>query len=168
MSAIIHVPRPEDDPGQRDPDAAGGRAAIAARRVRIAERRARVAELILLQVPQREIARRERVGLGTVSDDVKAIKAMWAERAAEAYDAHAAREQAKLDAREKVWLPLALAGDEKADQRCTVIAQERAKLLGLYKPTRVEHSGSIDVNEERERGDALLLNLAQLRERKSG
>lgn len=168
MTAIVHVPRPEDDPEHRGPDAATGQTVVAARKVAIARRRTDVAELILLHVPQREIARRLGCGLGTVSDDVKAVKAMWAERAGDAYDAHVARELAKLDLREQHWLPKAIDGDEKADQRCQAIAQERAKLLGLYKPIRFEGTVHHDLAAEKERGLRLVREAEDAQHRRAG
>lgn len=148
---LVHVPRIEDDPGHRDPDAARGQSAIAARRVRIAQRRARVADLILQHTPQREIARIEHVGLGTVSDDVKAIKAMWAERASEAYGARVALEDAKLDRLERSWAEKAQK-DEKAAMVYLRIMERRAKMHGTDKPVQIDANLHLDVGTERERG----------------
>lgn len=148
---LVHVPRPEDDPGRREPDAPSGQTVLATRRVRVAQRRARVVDLLLQQVPQREIARREHVGLGTISDDVKAIKAMWAGHCAEAYGARVAVEDAKLDLMERAWLPKAL-DDEKAAGVYLRIVERRAKLHGFDQPTKIDGTFTFDLEEERERG----------------
>lgn len=154
-TALVHIPRPEDDPEHRDPNAGTPRAARAAQRVRIAQRRAEVADLVLQQVPQREIARRLNVGLGTVGDDVRAVKAMWAERTAEAYGQRVAEEDAKLDLLERKWLPKAL-DDEKAALIFLRILDRRAKLHGLDQPVKAELTVTVDLEQERQRGLSLV------------
>lgn len=168
MSAeLVHVPRPEDDPEHREPNAGTPRAARAAQRVRIAQRRAEVAELVLEQVPQREIARRLNVGLGTVGDDVRAVKAMWAERTTEAYAARVAEEDAKLDYLERKWIDRAGEG-EKAALIYLRILDRRAKLHGLDQPVKAELTVHHDLAAEKERGRELVDEVARQRDRKVG
>lgn len=162
MTAIVHVPRPEDDPEQYGPNAGTPRAARAAQKVRIAQRRAEVADLVLQQVSQREIARRLHVGLGTVGDDVRAVKAMWAERTAESYAQRVAEEDAKLDLLERKWLPKAL-DDEKAALIFLRIVERRAKLHGLDQPVKAEVTVSVDLAAEKARGLRLVSEVERSR-----
>lgn len=161
---LVHVPRPEDDPEQRDPNAGTPRAARAARKVAIGQRRSEVAALVLSKIPQREIARRLHVGLGTVGDDVKAIKGMWADRAAESYDAHVAEELAKLDWLERAFLPGAFTGDVKSAEMLLKVMDRKARLLGLDQPTQAKVTiDVVDVEAQKARAREQLEQVRSLR-----
>jgi hypothetical protein len=167
---LVHVPRSEDDPERREPNAVKGQTTVAAHRVRVAQRRSEVSALILAKIPQREIARRLSVGLGTVGDDVKAIKAMWAERSADAYETHVAEEVAKLDWLERAFLPAAFTADVDAAVMLLKIMDRRARLLGLDKPAKLEVAHT-DADAQRQRAEELLSKadeLAQRRARQTG
>lgn len=119
------------------------------RRLEIEQRRAQVSALVLSHVPYRRIAEMLGVGRSTVGDDVRVIKEQWRARASESYSAIVAEENAKLDVLEQAWLPKALpfhplataedvAAAEAATRVLDRIARQRARLLGLNQPTRVE------------------------------
>jgi hypothetical protein len=100
----------------------------------IAERRARVADMLLARVPQREIARRCGVALGTISDDVRSIKQDWYDRAAASYMQHVAEEVAKLDLLERLLIPRVVGGELAAVDRMLKVMVHRAALLNLEHP----------------------------------
>lgn len=152
---LVHVPRAYEDPERREPNDAPARTRMATRRVVIAQRREKVADLIRAHVSYREIARVLGVGLGTVGDDVKAIKAMYAARSAEAYEARVAEEDAKLDFLERIHFPAVAKGEKWASEFYLRIMDRRSKLHGLDQPARVsakvtvEHTTTLDAEIER-------------------
>ncbi len=95
-----------------------------------------VEELLIAHWPMRRIAERVGVSVGTVHSDVQAIKARWKAHHAEAYDAFVAGELQKCNALERALWPRAMAGDDGAVDRVLRTMHHRARLLGLYAPTR--------------------------------
>ena len=114
-----------------------GRTDFTARKAATEERRMRVSAMLLARVQQREMARRESVSLGTITNDIAVIRRNWRDRMAESYNAHVAEEVAKLDWLERGLMAHALKGDDyDAIDRLIKIMDRRARLLGLDAPTR--------------------------------
>ena len=106
----------------------------------ITARRNQVATLRLAHLTQAEIAARVGVSVGTVNADLKAIRDAWQERARTSIDEWVGEELAKLDRLERSLMPLALQGQATAADRVLSVMDRRAKLLGLNKPERFEHT----------------------------
>lgn len=158
---IVHVPRAYEDPERRESNTTSPSTPIATRRVIIAQRREKVADLIRAHVSYREIARVLNVGLGTVGDDVKAIKAAYLERATEAYEARVAEEDAKLDFLERIHFQAVAKGEKWASEFYLQIHTKRVALHGLAQPVKaelkVEH---VEVEAKRARARELLETVA--------
>ena len=107
-------------------------------------RRARVAQLVLRVLTAREIVVALASGdnpiinaktgapwsLGTVADDLKALKAEWNRRAAEAYDEHRARQLAEVaELKRAAW-------SSRRYETVLRCLEREAKLLGLDAPAR--------------------------------
>lgn len=106
----------------------------------ILARRSRVAMLRLAHLTQAEIAQQVGVSVGTVNGDLKAIRDEWAERAATSFEDWVTEELAKLDRLERAMLHQALQGNGAATEKVLSIMDRRAKMLGLNKPDKVEHT----------------------------
>lgn len=106
----------------------------------ITARRNQVATLRLAHLTQGEIASRVGVSIGTVNADLKAIRDVWQERARTSIEEWVGEELAKLDRLERSLMPLALQGQATAADRVLSVMDRRAKLLGLNKPERFEHT----------------------------
>lgn len=106
----------------------------------ITARRNQVATLRLAHLTQAEIASRVGVSIGTVNADLKAIRDVWQERARTSIEEWVGEELAKLDRLERSLMPLALQGQATAADRVLSVMDRRAKLLGLNKPERFEHT----------------------------
>lgn len=106
----------------------------------ILARRSRVAMLRLAHLTQAEIAQQVGVSVGTVNADLKIIRDEWADRAATAFEDWISEELAKMDRLERALLPQALQGQGAAAEKVLSIMDRRAKLLGLNKPDKVEHT----------------------------
>jgi transcriptional regulator with XRE-family HTH domain len=106
----------------------------------IASRRQQVATLRLAHLTQAEIARKLDVSVGTVNADLQAIRQEWSERRRSSFEEWLDEELAKLDRLERALLPLALQGQATAADRVLSVMDRRAKLLGLNKPERHEHT----------------------------
>lgn len=128
------------------------------RRAQAAARRVQVAEMLLAKVPQRTIAARLGVNVGTICDDVREIKKTWRERAGDSYAAHVAEEVAKLDVLEQSLLPKVVDGSIAATEAFIRIMERRARLLGLDAPvtTKVELITEDMVDAEIKRLEAAL------------
>lgn len=94
----------------------------------------------LAHLTQAEIAQQVGVSVGTVNADLKAIREEWADRAATAFEDWVSEELAKLDRLERALLPQALKGQGRAAEKVLSIMDRRAKMLGLNKPDKVEHT----------------------------
>lgn len=106
----------------------------------ITARRNQVATLRLAHLTQAEIAARVGVSVGTVNADLKAIREAWQERSRTSIEEWVGEELAKLDRLERSLMPLALQGQATAADRVLSVMDRRAKLLGLNKPERFEHT----------------------------
>lgn len=116
----------------------------------IDQRRARVAVMLVQGLSYREMQAQEGrttgarpPGLGTIQRDVQAVRQQWQDRAVLAYDEWVAEELAKLDAVERnVLVDAQGRGDDRleAARTFTRLSARRARLLGLDKPTKVQHS----------------------------
>jgi hypothetical protein len=122
---------------------AGG-AAKGAELNKIEQRRLDVASMLASHYTYREIAARLGVVSSTVSEDVRAIREQWRERATADYGSVLGEEMAKLDLLEHELLPKALSGEPeggvnlRAVDRVLAIHDRRARMLGLDSPSRVE------------------------------
>ena len=89
----------------------------------------------LADVPLLNPATNEPFSLGTIQNDIDALKARWRERSAENADEWIAELLATIDQ---------LQGDAWQEREYGVVVrciQERAKLKGLYAPDKAEFSG---------------------------
>lgn len=156
MSTDVEAPTLNDGPVRREPQGK-------ARKALIAKRRVFVEQLMCENLSQREMveALKERheivVSLGTVNDDHQFILAEWKLRAHQDYDAHVVKELATLAQAEKAVLPKLWVDPVGAMHAWIEVAQRRAKLLGLDRPTRIE--AKHEVTDHRQRSDAELDNL---------
>lgn len=104
----------------------------------IAARRTLVATAILEHKSQREVAVELGIPRATVCRDIKAIRVEWqSERQAAAEEA-AAEDLKRFAEIERMLWPSVLKGDLPALDRWVKIRQERAKLLGIDAPTKVD------------------------------
>ena len=104
-------------------------------------RRVEVARLLLERKSYREILealrglpaerRPRRLSLATISRDVQALRAEWAEARGKMASELVGEEVARLNALEQVWWPDAMDKDEKATDKVLAIQRQRAALLGL-------------------------------------
>jgi len=106
----------------------------------LAERRQRVSALRLMHYTQREIAVEIGVSVATVNRDLAVVRAEWAERRSQSYESWVAEELAKIDLLERAILPAAISGDDKAQARIVQFMDRRARMMGLDKPERFEHT----------------------------
>jgi Trp operon repressor len=106
----------------------------------LAERRQRVSALRLMHYTQREIAAEIGVSVATVNRDLAVVRAEWADRRSQSYESWVAEELAKIDLLERAILPAAIAGDDKAQARIVQFMDRRARMMGLDKPERFEHT----------------------------
>jgi transcriptional regulator with XRE-family HTH domain len=106
----------------------------------LAQRRQKVSALRLMHYTQREIAAEIGVSVATVNRDLAVVRAEWAERRTQSYESWVAEELAKIDLLERAILPSAIAGDDKAQARIVQFMDRRARMMGLDKPERFEHT----------------------------
>jgi transcriptional regulator with XRE-family HTH domain len=106
----------------------------------LAERRQRVAALRLMHYTQREIAAELGVSVATINRDLAVVRTEWAERRSQSYESWVGEELAKLDMLERAILPAAISGDDKAQARLVQFMDRRARMMGLDKPERFEHT----------------------------
>ncbi len=102
------------------------------------ERREQVAELRISGMTTRAIA--EKVGTShvTVVNDLKVIRAEWAESMNQSYDQHVALESARYDRTLEALWPAVSRGEIEAVNAFIRLADRRARLLGL------DHSDKIN------------------------
>jgi Trp operon repressor len=106
----------------------------------LAERRQRVSALRLMHYTQREIAAQLGVSVATINRDLAVVRAEWAERRSQSYESWVGEELAKIDLLERAILPAAISGDDKAQARLVQFMDRRARMMGLDKPERFEHT----------------------------
>lgn len=136
-------------------------------------RRLLIAEMLLAHVPYRTIATRVGISKSMVAKEVKVIRAEWKERAGRAFDSHVEEELGKIEALERYVLAEAMHGGKAggtnlaAVDRALSLMDRRAKLLGLDKPTKIEHSGEIEIAAQQQRAHELADELERKRQQKS-
>jgi len=106
----------------------------------LAERRQKVSALRLMHYTQREIAAELGVSDATINRDLAVVRAEWAERRSQSYESWVGEELAKIDLLERAILPAAISGDDKAQARLVQFMDRRARMMGLDKPERFEHT----------------------------
>jgi Trp operon repressor len=106
----------------------------------LAERRQKVSALRLMHYTQREIAAELGVSVATINRDLAVVRAEWAERRSQSYESWVGEELAKIDLLERAILPAAISGDDKAQARLVQFMDRRARMMGLDKPERFEHT----------------------------
>lgn len=123
----------------------------------IAARRAQVAAFRLSHFTQRQIAARLGVSVGTINEDLRAIRDEWQARRATHYDDWVGEELAKLDRLEQSLMGMALQGQHQATDRILSIMDRRARLIGLDRPQLHEHTvitrDALDAEIERLEGE---------------
>jgi sigma54-dependent transcription regulator len=126
----------------------------------LAQRRQKVSALRLMHYTQREIAAEIGVSVATVNRDLAVVRSEWAERRSQSYEQWVGEELAKIDLLERAIMPAAISGDDKAQARIVQFMDRRARMMGLDKPERFEHTViTMDAVEaeiarlEREMGD---------------
>jgi hypothetical protein len=118
---------------------------------KIEQRRQSVASMVASHYTYREIGDALGIASSTVSDDVKAIRERWRQRATADYASFLAEEIAKLDLLEHELLPKALSGGPKgglnlsAVDRVLAIRDRRARMLGLDVPSKVEATLKVEL-----------------------
>jgi len=106
----------------------------------LAQRRQKVSALRLMHYTQREIAAEIGVSVATVNRDLAVVRAEWAERRSQSYEQWVGEELAKIDLLERAIMPAAISGDDKAQARLVQFMDRRARMMGLDKPERFEHT----------------------------
>lgn len=127
-------PTPDDEPTKPN------RPSRAAVRAAAEHRRSLVARLVLARIPYRRMqealeGQGVMVSLSTLHNDVQVIRAGWRESAARSYNDFVDEEVALLGSIQAAVVPKALDGQLGAVDRVLHIAERRAKLLGLDRPT---------------------------------
>jgi hypothetical protein len=107
------------------------------------ERRRKVAYLLIAGVTTNKIAETVAVNRKTVLLDAKAIRAEWARARIEAYDRYAAEQLVILAEVQRANWEATMRGDTKASTTVLRVCDQRARLLGLYAPAK------LDVQDER-------------------
>ena len=106
----------------------------------IEERRARVSDAVAKGMTYRAIGEIEGVNASTICRDVDAIREQWRARSATSYGDQVAAEEAKIDLLERDLLARAIGGNDEAVRSWIRLAQRRARLKGLDRPFKLEHS----------------------------
>ncbi len=104
--------------------------------IRIADRRQEVLALYRTGITQRAIALQLGLTEDVVSMDMKAIKQMWRDKMAQEIGAIAGLELVKLDELERALWDDAMKGRPHVVERVIQVMDHRAKILGLYAPTK--------------------------------
>lgn len=115
----------------------------------IEQRRAIVADLLLNGWSASNIARHVGVHRDTVYEDIKAVRALWAQNQTHSYAEWVQAELEALDHMEAKIAHRIDTGDVQAVQTRLKIQERRAKYLGLDSPTRfiVEDSLTAEIRE---------------------
>lgn len=134
---------------------------------RLAARAEVIAHLLLRGETYRSIGETLGISKSQVGREVAKIRAGWAERTAAAYQDRIDEEDAKLDWLERQWITEA-GSDQKAAELLLKIMDRRARLLGLDKPTRIETTLHVDLEEKKQRAQGLIDEVERKREAKAG
>ncbi len=100
------------------------------------ERRDLVQRMMLARMTQGAMAAKIGCSVQTIASDVAWVKENWKQRLAQRYDEWTMEELSKLDALEEALWPGAMSGKPHVVERVVQLMDHRAKLLGLYAPTR--------------------------------
>lgn len=101
-------------------------------------RQVAVAELLRTGYRTSEIARKLDVNLSTIKADISLIRKEWEEHRLDSIDEHVNDQLEKLAKAETAMWPLIDSGKAWAVDRLLGILEQRAKLLGLYQPVKVD------------------------------
>lgn len=112
-------------------------------------RRKRVASLLLAGVrDQTRIAEQLGTSQPTVSRDIKAIEAEWAQSAVQDIAAAKGHDLERIERLIAALWGDAIKGKWLATDRVLALMQHRAKLLGLEAPERLDLSGKVGITRE--------------------
>ena len=100
------------------------------------ERRELVQRMMLARMTQAAMAVEIGCSHKTITRDVEWVRENWKQRLAQRYDEWTMEELSKLDALEEALWPGAMSGKPHVVERVVQLMDHRAKLLGLYAPTR--------------------------------
>lgn len=115
----------------------------------IADRRAQVAELTLNGFSQRQIAKRLGIALGTVNNDLQAVRQEWAEQRSATYEQHVGAMMARLTQMERTLARGLVEGDLPTIDRALKVLDRRARLLGLDVPQAVSVDFDVEAGRRR-------------------
>lgn len=119
-----------------------------ARRAEMARRRELVAELMLSGATERQMTERLKVSAGTVHNDVVAVRQEWAKNRMDTYEKYVDAYDARLRQLERRIAQLITEGDLGAIDRALKILDQRARLLGLNAPTRMDVRSDDPISNE--------------------
>jgi hypothetical protein len=109
------------------------------------QRRRIVAANLLAGLTVREMAEALGVSKGTVERDLKVIMQRWRDEQLEDTDQVVQMELKRIDVAVNALWDDVKAGKVSAIDRFVRLQEQRAKFLGLYKPTKVQTTGQVDV-----------------------
>lgn len=112
------------------------------------KRRDQVTAMMLAHTPYRTMASMLGVAVSTIAADVQVIRKRWIANSLRSYETHVSQMTALLDGIERAMAPKAMLGDPKAAEVLMRVADRRARLLGLDRPTRVEVQGEVTISIE--------------------
>ena len=112
-----------------------------AKETKTVARRARAIDLRLRGYGLREIAKELKVSVSQAHRDVEAVMKQMREKANESAERHLQISLERLDRAIKGLMPGVDAGSPRACEVLGKLEERRAKLLGIDKPQRLEHSG---------------------------
>lgn len=111
------------------------------------ERRKQVAANLLAGLNYRDMADALGVSLGTISADVRMILGRWQREQVETIDDWVVVQCRQIDrALNAIWSKV-LDGDLAAIDRAVKLMERKSKLLGMDKPEKREHSGTVEVKQ---------------------
>lgn len=130
----------------------------------ITDRREQVAQMHLQRYNQNDIAKMLGVSVGTISEDLKAIRDEWRRRYAENYEIARARHHEELDKEQRILedqRDMVMSAPQpptnaqfdrlmQINDRIVRIMQERAKIDGLYAPTKAQVDVEVSDNFSQE------------------
>ena len=101
-------------------------------------RQVAVSDLLRMGYRVSEIARKLDKNLSTIKADVSLIRKEWEEHRLDSLDEHINEQLEKLNKAEVAMWPLIDSGKAWAVDRLLGILEQRAKLLGLYQPVKID------------------------------
>lgn len=134
---------------------------------RLAARRELISELHLQGYSYVQIGATVGIGKSQVGREIAKIRDLWAERTAANMQHRIDEEDAKLDLLERIAFRAA-ADDAKYVPAALAVMARRAALHGFDKPTKIEHSGEIEVAQKQQRAVELADELERKRLQRAG